>query len=149
MLRCLAVALLAAGSASPAPPEGNAALAEQVRRTEAAFARTMAERDHAAFVAHLAEEAIFFGPAGPLRGRAAVAAAWKKFYEGREAPFSWRPEEVAVLDSGTLALTAGPVLDPSGKPVGTFHSVWRREPDGNWKIVLDKGCDCPPRAPAP
>jgi hypothetical protein len=49
---------------------------------------------------------------------------------------------VEVLDSGTLALTSGPVFDPAGKRIGTFNSVWRRETDGAWKIVLDNGCDC-------
>jgi ketosteroid isomerase-like protein len=25
--------------------------------------------------------------------------------------------------------------------MGTFNSVWRRESDGSWKVVFDKGCD--------
>jgi hypothetical protein len=60
---------------------------------------------------------------------------------------------VEVLDSGTLAMTSGPVFDPAGKRTGTFNSVWRLEPSGEWKIVLDKGCppcDCgaaPPSVP--
>ena len=57
-----------------------------------------------------------------------------------DAPFSWRPEVVEVLDSGTLALTSGPVRDPTGKQTGTFNSIWRREPDGRWRVVFDKGC---------
>lgn len=116
-----------------------ASLAEQVRAAEAAFARSMAERDHAAFVAHLADEAIFFSERGVLRGKNAVAAAWKPFYEGPKAPFSWQPENVEVLASGALAHSSGPVFAPDGRRVATFNSIWRREADGRWRVVFDKG----------
>lgn len=88
------------------------ALAVQVRDVERAFAKTMADRDHAAFVSFLADETIFFGPKAALRGKKAVAEGWKQFYDGARAPFSWEPERVEVLDSGTLALSTGPVRDP-------------------------------------
>jgi ketosteroid isomerase-like protein len=130
---------------------GNTELASQLRATEEAFARTMADRDHAAFVSFLAEEAVFFGRNSELRGRDAVAAAWKPLFEGAAAPFSWQPEVATVLDSGSLGLTAGPVFAPDGKRIGTFNSVWRRSPDGDWKIVFDRGCpdcECPPPAEA-
>jgi ketosteroid isomerase-like protein len=129
----------AAGAAGAATPT-NADLAEEVRRTETAFAKTMADRDHAAFASHLADETIFFGASGPLRGKEAVAAAWKRFYEAPAAPFSWRPDQAVVLPSGNLGYTSGPVFDPKGQRVGTFNSVWRREPDGRWRIVFDNGC---------
>jgi ketosteroid isomerase-like protein len=135
---------------SPTPAPANTELVEQVRRAETAFAKTMADRDHAAFVSFLAEEAIFGAGARELRGKEAVAAGWKRYYEGAQAPFAWAPENVAVLDSGSLAFSSGPVTDPTGKRVGTFNSVWRREAGGPWKIVLDRGCppcDCP-AAPA-
>lgn len=123
-------------------------LAAEVRNAERAFAKTMADRDHAAFATHVAEEAIFFNRKGPLKGRAAVAAAWKPLYEGKEAPFSWEPETVEVLPSGTLALTSGPVRDRGGALIGTFTSVWRLEPDGRWRVIFDKGCDaCPDKKP--
>lgn len=115
-------------------------LASEVRATEIAFAQTMADRDHGAFASFLAEETIFFAGPRELRGKSVVAEAWRKYYEGEAAPFSWAPEVVAVLDSGTLALSSGPVLDPEGQRVGTFNSVWRRQADGSWKIVFDKGC---------
>jgi ketosteroid isomerase-like protein len=127
-----------------AAPVDVVALAAEVKARETAFAQTMADRDLAAFGSFLADEAIFVG-AAPLRGKQAVIAEWKKFYEGRKAPFSWRPELVQVVDSGTLALSTGPVFDPEGNRVGTFNSAWRREKDGTWKIVLDNGC--PPCAP--
>jgi len=139
------------GAVPGADGADNAELATQLRATEEAFARTMADRDHAAFVTFLADEAVFFGRAGELRGRDAVAAAWKPLFEGPAAPFSWQPEVSTVLDSGSLGLTAGPVLAPDGKRIGTFTSVWRRSPDGSWKIVFDRGCpgcECPPPAAA-
>jgi ketosteroid isomerase-like protein len=123
-------------------------LGRQVRETEIAFAKTMAARDHAAFASYLSDEAVFFGQQRVLRGKAAVAAGWKQFFEGAAAPFSWEPERVEVLESGTLALSSGPVRDPEGRGIGTFTSIWRREADGRWKIVFDKGCppcDCPPK----
>jgi ketosteroid isomerase-like protein len=131
--------------ACTAPAETNLELKEQVRKAETAFAKSMADRDHAAFATHVAEDAVFFGSRGVQRGKAAVVTGWKPLFDGPQAPFSWSPAEVEVLDSGTLAMSSGPVLDPSGQRVGTFNSVWRRDKDGSWKIVLDKGCppcDC-------
>lgn len=129
-------------SARARAAETNADLQAQVRDTERAFAKTMADRDHAAFTSFLSEETVFFsGPKGTaLRGKKAVADAWMRFYEGPKAPFSWEPDSVEVLDSGTLGSSSGPVHDLEGKRVGTFSSIWRRGPDGKWKIVFDKGC---------
>ena len=117
----------------------------EVRAAETAFAKSMADRNVAAFTALLADEAVFFGGKGVTRGKAAVAADWKRFFDGPSAPFSWKPTEVEVLTSGTLGYTSGPVFDPNGNRIGTFNSVWQRQPDGSWKIVFDKGCppcDC-------
>jgi ketosteroid isomerase-like protein len=147
----IAAAITVALSAAAAPETtvwaqtGAAALADQVRDTERAFAKTMADRNHAAFVSFLSEEAIFMGQADTLRGKRAVAQAWQRFYDGAQPPFSWEPDRVEVLESGTLGLTSGPVRDPQGRRIGTFNSVWRRDSTGSWKIVFDKGCppcDC-------
>jgi ketosteroid isomerase-like protein len=110
-----------------------AQLAAQVADTERAFARSMATRDFAAFTAHLSADAVFNPGAGVLRGRDAVAAAWKKWFDGPTPPFSWEPDQVEVLASGDLALTTGPVHGPDGALIGRFNSIWR--------IVFDKGED--------
>ena len=137
--RSLGLLLLLCALPLAARGQSNAELQTQVQERERAFAKTMADRDHAAFVSFLAEETVFFGK-GPLRGKKAVADSWKGFYEGPKASFSWEPDVVEVLDSGRLALSFGPVHDPEGKRVGTFNSVWRRDADGQWRIVFDKGC---------
>jgi ketosteroid isomerase-like protein len=126
--------------ASLASAQTNAELKEQVRRTEVAFAKTLADRNPAAFASFLAPDTVFLSNGKTSRGPAQVSDRWKGYFGGAQAPFSWAPEQVEVLDSGTLAMTSGPVLDPSGKRIGTFNSVWRRERGGEWKIVLDNGC---------
>ena len=134
------VLLMSCASMSPKPVD-NAELQKQVEATERAFAKTMADRDFAAFQTFLADETIFLG-ARPLRGKATVAEKWKHFYDpGSPAPFSWEPETVQVLDSGTLALSTGPVHDPQGHLIGTYSSIWRLEAPGTWRIIFDKGCD--------
>jgi ketosteroid isomerase-like protein len=137
-------ALLAIGCA-PSNPD-NAALEQQVLEAERAFARTMVERDFPQFTTFLADEAIFFSGDEPIRGKEAIAVGWKPFFETPAAPFSWTPERVEVLDSGTLALSTGPVLNPEGTRIATFNSIWRLEASGQWRVVFDKGapvCTCP------
>jgi ketosteroid isomerase-like protein len=132
--------------AAPAPRDTSRAERE-VADTERAFAKTMADRDFTAFKSFLSDDAIFFSGTGqtPIRGKQRVADAWQRFYEKPEAPFSWQPEQVQVLESGELALSTGPVRDSRGKLFATFTSIWRREAPGQWRIVFDKGndiCDC-------
>ncbi len=115
-------------------------LQEQVRSAERAFAQTMADRDLEAFATFVSEEAIFFGGNEPLRGREAVVEGWRPYFQGTTAPFSWEPETVEVLESGTLAHSSGPIRDPQGNVGGTFNSVWRLEADGKWRVVFDGGC---------
>jgi ketosteroid isomerase-like protein len=119
-------------------------LKEQVRATEIAFAKTMADRNLAAFSSFLSEETVFFSPRA-THGKDEVTKSWARFYEGPKAPFSWKPDEVEVLKSGTLAISSGPVHSPDGVLIGRFMSIWRMESPGTWKVIFDKGCNCPLR----
>jgi ketosteroid isomerase-like protein len=141
VLACIVGAALA-GCATPGPD--HALLTQQVTNTERAFAKTMADRDATAFATFLADETVFFNRQGPVRGKAAVIADWQRFFDGPTAPFSWAPQVVEVLPSGTLALSSGPVFAADGSKVASFTSIWRLEAPGVWRIVFDKGCDCTP-----
>ena len=121
-----------------------AELAEQVRATEIAFAKTLADRDVKTFTSMIAPDVIWLGDK-PYHGPAEVVASWKQFFEGPTAPFSWAPEIVEVQEGGKLALSTGPVFNPEGKRVATYTSIWRREKSGKWLIIFDRGCpacDC-------
>ena len=118
------------------PPSANRA--DEVRATEGAFARTMADRDFGAFQQFLSKDAVFFGDHSVAHGADEVSVVWKPLFAAATAPFSWAPDKVEVLASGDLALSTGPVY-VGGKLVGRFSSIWRREAHGEWRIVFDKG----------
>jgi ketosteroid isomerase-like protein len=136
----LAAAVLCACAASSPPPAAPDPR-QEVATAEEAFAQTMANRDHQAFATFISDEAIFFGGPEPLRGKQQVVDGWAGFFEGRDAPFSWEPLLVEVLESGTLALSSGPVRNPAGETIAQFTSIWRLEADGRWRVIFDKGCD--------
>lgn len=138
--------ILAACTAGPSPVTG-APARDQVLAAERAFADTMARRDLAAFATFVDDEAVFFSGPKALRGKRQVIESWAKFFSAPEAPFSWEPDQVEVLGSGTLALSTGPVRDPSGKPVARFNSIWRQSSPGVWTVVFDKGSPLEPAAP--
>ncbi|WP_020652108.1 YybH family protein [Massilia niastensis] len=141
LLAACLVLVAAAGNARVSPED----LKKQVADSERAFAATMKARDFDGFTRFLADEAIFMSGEGALRGKRAVSQAWRKYYDKPEAPFSWEPEEVEVLESGTLAYSGGPVYDQKGRKIGRFNSIWRLEAPGRWKVVFDRGsdfCDC-------
>jgi ketosteroid isomerase-like protein len=120
-------------------------LTEQVRATEIAFAKTLADRDVKAFVSMIAPDVIWLADI-PLRGPAGVLTRWQKFFDAPKPPFSWAPETVEVQEGGRLALSTGPVIDAGGKRIATYTSIWRREDSGQWLIIFDSGspaCDCP------
>jgi ketosteroid isomerase-like protein len=135
--------LMALGSTAKAQSESSD-LRSQIAEVERAFAKTMADRDFAAFTSFLSEEAVFLSGTNVRSGRQAVADQWEAFFEDAEPPFSWAPETVSVLESGNLAISTGPVWNAEGKRTSTYTSIWRQEEPGVWRIVFDKGdryCD--------
>lgn len=142
----LVTALSLFGCAASMPRVAPEEARQQVMATERAFAKTMADRDLKAFASFISDDTVFFSGPKPLHGKQAVVDFWSRLYQKPQAPFSWEPDEVEVLDSGTLAISSGPVRDPNGKLFARFTSIWRLEAPGQWRIIFDKGneiCDCP------
>lgn len=140
----VSVALFACSSMSASTSSESAR--NQVWAAELAFARTMADRDLSRFSEFVAEEAVFFAGTTALRGKSEVVEGWAQYFAGADAPFSWEPDQVEVLSSGSLALSTGPVRDRTGKVIARFNSIWRLEAPGQWRVIFDKGS---PPSPGP
>ena len=110
--------------------------AEEVRNTEIAFAKAFADRDAAKFFSFVADDATFMGKK-TLTGKAEVVQVWSEYLKGEKAPFSWKPERVAVNAAGDLGLSTGPVFNAEGKHILNYISTWQRQADGSWKVVFD------------
>jgi ketosteroid isomerase-like protein len=119
---------------------------------EARFAKDVLERGGKAFAEWFAEDGVALGNgAAPLVGRVAIAksANWDpKVYQ-----LTWTPTEALMGPSGDIGYTwghfEGHSKDANGNPVtttGRYITIWRKQPDGSWKVVLDAGSNEPAAA---
>jgi ketosteroid isomerase-like protein len=111
---------------------------------ERAFVRLAAERGFRdSFYAYFADDGIAFNP-HPFRVRVALAGQ-----PSTPPPMGadWAPVYGDIAASGDLGWNTGPLVyaGRDGKPDrhGMFFSVWRRQRDGSFKVVLDVGSDTP------
>lgn len=123
-----------------------------IRIADLELAKAVADRSLQSFVALVDDEAIFFGK-GVARGKNAVSKAWLPFFTDRTLFLKWYPTQAEVSSSGDLGYTIGEYERigkdaASGYPAavtGNYVSIWRRQPDGRWKIVLDIGTPGTPK----
>lgn len=119
---------------------------------EAKFAKDVLERGGAGFAAWFASDGVALGNgASPLIGQVAIArsATWSpQVYQ-----LTWTPTDALMGPSGDMGYTwghyEGHSKDANGNPVtttGRYMTIWRREPDGSWKVVLDAGSTEPAEA---
>lgn len=130
----------------------HAAQIDAVLDTDRAFAAAAKERGAGtAFVEFAAPDAIMFRPGvGPVKG---IEAIGQVFPRPETAIAAWEPEGGEIAASGDLAYTWGyfvwtAVAGPNvGKPpaTGNYVSIWRKQPDGRWKWVIDLGISGPPK----
>lgn len=114
---------------------------------ETNFAKAFADRDKTKFFTFVADDAVFMSALGAARGKQKVIERWSRLFDDVPvAPFSWGPERVEVTGDGRIGFSMGPIYDGEGKHSGYYSSIWAKQADGSWKVVLDGGSV---NAPAP
>jgi ketosteroid isomerase-like protein len=132
------------GSAAAIPPP-LAAMAE-TEREFAAAAKVKGVRD--AFLEYFTEDAMF----EPGGGSAKDQLRKQKPQPSSERELVWEPRTGDVAASGELGWLTGPGTfinhaGPDKTPRHTnYLSVWRKEPDGRWRVFIDLGTNL--KAPA-
>jgi len=129
----LVLAVLLAASLAAAAPRSDVAEVVAAERAFALAAQT--DGANAAFLRHSAPDALVFQP-GPRPAKAALNANPLP-----AIPLQWWPAYAGIAASGDLGFTTGPFVAGSGerKGHGWYLTLWRRQPDGSWRWILDHG----------
>lgn len=130
------------GAADTVPPA-----LQKMAETERAFAKRAAESTvREAFIEFFADEAVSFEPdPGPARERLRASA--------RPQPpgfqLLWEPRLGDVAESGDLGFLTGPaeyILPTQPTRYTNYFSVWKRQPNGDFRVILDVGIATPQKA---
>ncbi|MGI8782752.1 MAG: YybH family protein [Acidobacteriota bacterium] len=103
------------------------------------------------FQKYFADDATLFPDrAEPVSGKHSISAFLARASEGDKSVFSWTPARAEVAHSGELGFTFGNYevkgTGPDGKPRtqrGKYVSIWKKQADGSWKVVVDIGNSSP------
>ncbi len=141
---------------SPGPdgnPLTNPALSPGVEflySLESKFAADTAKGGGPAFASWFAPDAVTLANGkAPVVGRDAIAAG--ATWSPRDYQLTWTPEGARMSPSGDMGFTwghyKGVAKDREGNTSATsgrYMTIWKKQPDGSWKVALDASNDGPP-----
>ncbi len=149
--------LFCAGCGAPPPADTRAADVQAVKDLEAAWWKDAATKDVDKFVSYYADDASVLMPHMPaLTGKAAIRADIAHMMSDPNYSLSFHADRIEAARGGDMVYTQGTyratMTDPkTGQPVtetGKNVAIYRKQPDGSWKCVVDMGnSDPPPTAP--
>ncbi len=135
---------LLASSVIAQEPDSSSALFH-MREAERNFAKeSVMHGRNASFVDNFAEESVIFTDKWVTNG--------KQFSKERKATpvvLKWEPEFMDISDSRDFGISTGPweaqEYRPNTAPVSTgyFLTVWKKQSNGAWKVILDAGSTTP------
>jgi ketosteroid isomerase-like protein len=146
------VAALAVSSCSSQQPDV-AATINDLRDLDAKLGQAIDAKDASAIAAFYADNAILMPTAEPVvRGKAAITEEWKHILAIPAFANESKLGGVEVASASDLAYTYGSyrsrLMGEDGKLVmepGKWLTIWKKQPDGRWQIVLDTyNTDIPP-----
>jgi ketosteroid isomerase-like protein len=122
------------------------ATADDLRQLEAELMKAAAEKGADGYMSYYADEAVEVpNGAAAIHGKANIAKDMG-FLNDKKNELVWRPVYADISSSGDLGYTSGTFefrsQDKNGKPTvdyGNYTSIWKKQSDGSWKVVLDMG----------
>jgi ketosteroid isomerase-like protein len=134
-----------------------AKLKQEVAAMEDAFCAMATERGLLAAFQHFAAPDAAFIDTDPRKFRGPAAVLERMGPDQPGVKLTWSASFTDVSADGTLGYNYGRYESrrpgPDGQEIvrgGFFLTIWKRQPDGAWRYVMDTGApDRPPVAPTP
>jgi ketosteroid isomerase-like protein len=121
--------------------------ADLLRQLEADFAADVAKHGHDAFLTYFAEDGVEVVDGGGFDTKDAMRKQ-PPWPEG--TTLTWMPVKAEMAASGDLGYTYGNYVytakNKEGKLVanyGKYTSIWKKQKDGQWQVVVDMGNSSP------
>jgi len=118
------------------------------------FAQTGLAKNIDRFMSYIAEDVRFYSAGVMLTGKLPFRDGWAKGFADPNWSITWAPLYAEATQSADLGYTTGSFeiheKDSDGTPLvrkGSYVTIWRKQPDGTWKVALDIGSFVPPKAP--
>jgi ketosteroid isomerase-like protein len=151
MKKIAAVSLLLLAAVSFGTKEKPRTGSDLLLQLEADFAADVAKHGHDAFLTYFAEDGVEVVDGGGFKTKDDMRKE-KPWPEGTS--LTWTALKAETSASGDLGYTYGNYIftakNKDGKLVanyGKYTSIWKKQKDGQWKVVLDMGNSSPgPRA---
>jgi ketosteroid isomerase-like protein len=128
------------------PPWGPPPDPAELMNADRAFAQATAERGADGWADWFAASGRMYRTVGYVDGRTAIRAAMVPALSDSTRQLRWTPDTAVVGAAGDIGYTLGhweSVLHgTSGDSVvgrGNYVTIWGRQSDGTWKVVLDIG----------
>jgi uncharacterized protein (TIGR02246 family) len=140
----------------PAPPDTRAADEQAIRDSETAWVKEFAAKDTDKIVAHYADDGtVLLSNAPTMIGKEAIRAGMKEAVSDPNFALDLQTVKVEVAKGGDVAYSQGTYAfkgtDAKTKKVvtekGRYVEVYKKQPDGSWKIVEDINSPEAPAAP--
>jgi len=117
---------------------------------EGRFSQAVTDGGGKAFATWFADDGITLNNGKPaVLGRTAIAAQAQ--WDPKTYQLSWTPQGAQMGPSNDMGFTwglyEGRSKDKNGEPVvitGRYFTVWKKLPNGTWKVALDASADEPP-----
>jgi ketosteroid isomerase-like protein len=143
LIAAVLTVVFAVPHATPGSTKDNA---DTLRQLEADFMKATAEHGSQGYISYYADDAVEVpNGEGLIHGKANIAKTMA-FLDDKTNHLTWTPVGADIAASGDLGYTYGTYEFTSkgkdGKPVvdhGKYTSIWKKQQDGSWKVVLDMG----------
>ncbi len=142
---CLTILTLSCAPPQQPASDTHATDEAAIRAAEMTWSKVAAAKQVDATVAYYADDATVLAPNAPMASnKQSIRKTWTDMFATPGYSMSRQVKKVEIARYGDIGYSVGTyqmgMHDPKGNPMtdrGKYATVWRKQPDGTWKAIVD------------